>query len=86
MRPQDINGNFKTKFKMKTSIILIIATVITPAAIAVGLSAAAAVSIVTAIGLSSIALSDYSETKSYVTADSRVIASTQKAERLPFAA
>lgn len=71
---------------MKTSIILIIAAAITPTAIAVGLSAAAAISIVTAIGLSSIILSDYSEKASYLTANERVLATAQKTERLPFAA
>jgi|GEM_PF-1707244 len=71
---------------MKTSIILIIAAAITPAAIAFGLSAAAALSIVTAIGLSSIALSDYSEKSSCVTAGNPAVTRANKSERLPLAA
>jgi|AntAceMinimDraft_5_1070358.scaffolds.fasta_scaffold47260_1 hypothetical protein len=71
---------------MKTSIILIIAAAITPAAIALGLSAAAALSIVTTIGLSSIALSDYSEKSCYVAANNPAVTRAKKAERLPLAA
>ena len=71
---------------MKTSLILIIAAIATPAAIAIGLSAAAAVSIVTAIGISSIAFSDYGERTSYVTEAAHVSIASKKAERLPLAA
>lgn len=71
---------------MKTSVILIITATVTPAAIALGLSTAAAISIVTAIGLSSIAFSDYGRKVSYVTTVERVKATALKAERLPFAA
>ena len=71
---------------MKTSIILIIAATVTPAAIAIGLSAAAAASIVTAVGLASIALSDYGEKATYVTDSNRVAVKAAQAERLPLAA
>lgn len=71
---------------MKTSLILIIAAIVTPAALAIGLSAAAAVSIVTAIGISSIALIDYGEKTPYATKSNRVSAIAQKIERLPLAA
>lgn len=70
---------------MKASLILLSLTVLTPAAIAIGLSTAAAISVVTAVGLGSIALHDYGTKVSYATATAKVGAS-KSAERLPLAA
>ncbi len=81
----DINSNFKSKNIMKASLILLSLTVITPAAIAIGLSTAAAISIVTAVGLSSIAVHDYGAKISYAATASPVAARKTK-ERLPLAA
>jgi hypothetical protein len=70
---------------MKTSLILLSITVITPAAIAIGLSTAAAISIVTAVGLGAVAIHDYASPISYTNQTRKVTVAKNK-ERLPFAA
>ena len=70
---------------MKASLILLSLTVITPAAIAIGVSTAAANSIVTAVGLGSIALHDYGTKVSYAKTTTPVVARKTR-ERLPLAA
>lgn len=70
---------------MKTSTILITATLITPFAFVIGLSAAAVISIGTLAGISAIALNDYGKSISYAKVNVAV-PTAQKVERHPFAA
>ena len=70
---------------MKTSTILITATIVTPFAFVIGLSAAAAISIGTLAGVSAIALNDYGKSTSYAEENAAVPTAT-KIEKLPLAA